>query len=231
MKALARPEQRELSVKFKVLKFLGKGSYGSVYQVQRLSDDRTYALKEMDVRAMGQAEREDCVNEIRLLASVQHPNVIGYNEAFLDANRLCIIMEYAPDGDLAKLIKKWQFMKRPMPEDLIWKLFIQTARGMCALHNMKILHRDIKPGNIMVSDSDVVKIGDLGIARILKHTMAKTQIGTPHYMPPEIWKSKPYSFSSDTWALGCVLYELCTYKVPFEAKSMQELKYKVMKGR
>lgn len=75
------------------------------YQVQRLSDDRTYALKEMDVRAMGQAEREDCVNEIRLLASVQHPNVIGYNEAFLDANRLCIIMEYAPDGDLAKLIK------------------------------------------------------------------------------------------------------------------------------
>ncbi len=73
--------------------------------MQRLADSKTYALKEMDVRSMSQAEREDSINEIRLLASVQHPSVISYNEAFLDGNRLCIIMEYAADGDLAKVIK------------------------------------------------------------------------------------------------------------------------------
>lgn len=224
-------DQRELTVKFKVVKFLGKGSYGSVFQVQRLTDGQTYALKEMDVRSMSQAEREDSVNEVRLLASVSHPNVIAYNEAFLDGNRLCIIMEYAPDGDLSKVIKKWQMMKRPMPEDLIWKLFIQVARGLAALHNMKILHRDIKPGNIMVMQGDIAKIGDLGIAKLLTSTLAaKTQIGTPHYMPPEIWKNKPYSFSSDIWALGCLLYEMATFSVPFEARSMNELRYKVLKG-
>jgi serine/threonine protein kinase len=75
------------------------------YQVQRLTDGQTYALKEMDVRAMSQVEREDAVNEIRLLASVQNPNVIRYNEAFLDGNKVCIIMEYAPGGDLSKVIK------------------------------------------------------------------------------------------------------------------------------
>ncbi|GFH18613.1 protein kinase domain-containing protein, partial [Haematococcus lacustris] len=86
---------------------------------------------------------------------------------------------------------------------------------------MRILHRDIKPGNIMVMEGDVAKIGDLGIAKLLKHTLAaKTQIGTPHYMPPEIWKNRPYAFFSDTWALGCILYEMATFNVPFEARSM-----------
>lgn len=229
---VAQRDQRDLNMNFKVLKFLGKGSYGSVFQVQRLSDMQTYALKEMDVRSMSQAEREDSANEIRLLASVRHPNVIAYNEAFLDGNRLCIIMEYAPDGDLAKVIKKYQLMKRPMPEDLIWKYWIQVARGLSALHSMKILHRDIKPGNIMVMENEVAKIGDLGIAKLLNQSLAaKTQIGTPHYMPPEIWKNRPYSFTSDSWAMGCILYEMATLKVPFEARNLQELRNKVLAGR
>ncbi|KAG2431324.1 hypothetical protein HYH02_013452 [Chlamydomonas schloesseri] len=216
---------------FKVLKFLGKGSYGSVFLVQRLADSQTYALKEMDVRSMSQAEREDSINEIRLLASVNHPNVVCYNEAFLDGNRLCIIMEYAADGDLAKVIKKQQMMKRPLPEDMIWKYFIQVVMGLQALHGMKILHRDIKPGNIMVFDNGVAKIGDLGIAKLLTKTAAaKTQIGTPHYMGPEIWKNRPYSYTSDTWAIGCLLYELTALAVPFEARSMSELRYKVLRG-
>lgn len=216
---------------FKVLKFVGKGSYGSVFLVQRMADGQTYALKEMDVRSMSQAEREDSANEIRLLASVSHANVIAYNEAFLDGNRLCIIMEYAPDGDLAKIIKKHQMMKRPIPEDQIWRYFIQVVLGIQALHGMKILHRDIKPGNIMVFENGMAKVGDLGIAKLLTKTAAaKTQIGTPHYMPPEIWKNRPYSFTSDTWALGCLLYELSTLSVPFEARSMSELRYKVLRG-
>ncbi|KXZ44006.1 hypothetical protein GPECTOR_75g730 [Gonium pectorale] len=225
--AAPQPKDRQ----FKVLKFVGKGSYGSVFLVQRLVDGQTYALKEMDVRSMSQAEREDSINEIRLLASVNHPNVISYNEAFLDGNRLCIIMEYAADGDLARVIKKQQQMKRPLPEDLIWRYFIQVVMGLQALHGMKILHRDIKPGNIMVFDTGVVKIGDLGIAKLLTKTAAaKTQIGTPHYMGPEIWKNRPYSYTSDTWAVGCLLYELSTLSVPFEARSMSELRYKVLRG-
>jgi len=89
------------------------------------------------------------IRQVRLLASVSHPNIIGYHEAFLDPRkafpRLCIIMEYAPDGDVSKLIKKWAFLKRPMPEELVWKLFIQVVAGLQALHCARVLHRDIKP--------------------------------------------------------------------------------------
>eukprot|EP00873_Tetraselmis_striata_P008940 jgi/Tetstr1/429204/TSEL_019156.t1 len=222
---------RELLKHFKVLKFLGKGSYGSVYKVKRISDDKIYAVKETDVKSMSQTEREESVNEIRLLASASHPNIVSYNEAFLDGNRLCIVMEYAPNGDMSRIIKKQATARKPFEEMQIWKYFIQIARGINALHDMRVLHRDIKPGNIMVADGDVLKIGDLGIAKLLKSSMAKTQIGTPHYMPPEVWKSRPYAFPSDVWALGCILYEMATFNVPFEARSMSELRYKILRGR
>ncbi|KAK9811593.1 hypothetical protein WJX72_006685 [[Myrmecia] bisecta] len=222
---------RELLQKFKIQKFLGKGSFGSVYRVQRISDGQIYACKETDVRTMPQGDREEAVNEIRLLASVQHPNVVGYHEAFVDGNKLCIVMEFAPLGDLSHVIKAAKDAKTRLPEDDIWKYFIQIARGLQGLHAMRILHRDIKPANIMVTDGNTVKIGDLGIARLMKNaSMAKTQIGTPHYMPPEIWKNQPYTFTTDAWALGCVLYELAMLSVPFEARTMQELRTKVLKG-
>lgn len=117
-----------------------------------------------------------------------------------------------------------------MKEDLLWKYFIQIARGLEALHNMKIIHRDIKPGNILVTNTGHVKIADLGIAKFARNNMAKTQIGTPVYMAPEVWCKKPYSFSSDTWSLGCVLYEMATYNMPFDGRSLNDLKHKILRG-
>jgi len=79
--------------------------------------------------------------------------------------------------------------------------------------------------------NEVVKLGDLGVAKLMKSAMTHTQIGTPHYMPPELWRNRPYSFSSDIWGLGCVIFEMCTFHVPFDARSMSELRYKVLRGR
>lgn len=84
---------------------------------------------------------------------------------------------------------------------------------MAALHDARILHRDVKAANILITSADTVKLGDLGIAKFMKTGMTKTQIGTPHYMPPEVWRNKPYSFSSDVWALGCLLFEMSTFQV------------------
>jgi serine/threonine protein kinase len=82
------------------------------------------------------------------------------------------------------------------------------------MHHKKILHRDIKPMNVFIGKSDIVKLGDLGIAKILKNNAAaQTQIGTPHYMAPEIWKGRPYTYGADVWSLGCLLYEMLTYTV------------------
>jgi len=199
--------------------------------VKKLDNSKVYALKETNVRKMSQEERADAVNEIRLLASVQHQHIITYHEAFIDGNRLCIIMEYAQNGDLARAIRKRASQCRPFPEDLIWSYFIQIVRALQALHAKRILHRDVKSGNVLRVDEGTVKLGDLGIAKLMKHNMTKTQIGTPHYMPPEVWRNKPYSFSSDIWSLGCLLYELCTFNVPFPARDMKELRFKVLKGK
>ena len=84
--------------------------------MRRISDDNLYALKETNVRHMGQAERNDAVNEIRLLASIRSPFVVSYHEAFIDGDRLCIVMEYAKAGDLSRAIRKRASQRKPLPE-------------------------------------------------------------------------------------------------------------------
>lgn len=87
------------------------------------------------MKHMSQQERQEAVNEIRLMASIQHPNVVAYHEAFIDGNKLCIVMEFAPYGDLARAIRKGQAMRKPFPEDMIWSFFIQArTRRVCLRH-------------------------------------------------------------------------------------------------
>ena len=92
-------------------------------------------------------------------------------------------------------------------------------------HDRKILHRDLKPSNIFLMKDNRIKMGDFGIARVLRNTRekAKTIVGTPYYISPELVESKPYNFKSDIWSLGVVLYELCALKPPFMAESLNFL--------
>ena len=99
-------------------------------------------------------------------------------------------------------------MGRLLPEQKVWSYFIQMCLGMEYLHQKKILHRDIKSMNVFLSKEDRLRIGDLGVAKVLSHTaaFAKTIVGTPYYLSPELCEEKPYNVKSDVWALGCVLY-------------------------
>mmetsp|Transcript_57277 Transcript_57277/g.181199 ORF Transcript_57277/g.181199 Transcript_57277/m.181199 type:complete len:147 (+) Transcript_57277:464-904(+) len=98
---------------------------------------------------MSAAERHEAVNEIRVLASVKNQHIVSYHEAFIDGNRLCIVMEYAQQGDLSKMIRKRHKENRPMDEDLIWSYFIQLVRGLASLHANRVLHRDMKAANVL----------------------------------------------------------------------------------
>eukprot|EP00741_Cyanophora_paradoxa_P020945 tig00021319_g20220.t1 len=216
---------------FKIIKFIGKGSYGSVYKVLRKSDEKEYAMKEVNIKPMSQKEREEAVNEIRLLASVANPFVIGYYEAFSEGDKIFIVTEYAENGDLGRKIKRCKAKNEYFDENLIWSYFLQLCSGLKALHNLNILHRDMKAQNIFLMSNDMIKIGDLGVAKLLKEGNAQTQVGTPYYMSPEIWKNRPYDKKSDIWSLGCLLYELITYRHPFESNSWKGLANKVLKGQ
>ena len=85
--------------------------------------------------------------------------------------------------------------------------------GVKALHSKKVLHRDLKSANVFLTSNKTLKIGDFGISKVLDNTSAKTFVGTPYYLSPEVCENRPYNLSSDLWSLGCIIYEMCTMTV------------------
>ena len=217
---------------FKVLSKIGEGSYSTVLKVERIADGNIYALKRVKFYKLSDKEKENALNEIRILASVKDKNVISYKEAFFDEkdSSLGIVMEYADQGDLFQLITERKKTKNYFTEQEVWKVFIQLLKGLKALHDFKILHRDIKSANVFLFKGGICKLGDLNVSKVARKSLAYTQTGTPYYASPEVWEEKAYDSKSDVWSLGCVIYEMITLRPPFQAKSMEELYKKVMRG-
>lgn len=141
-------------------------------------------------------------------------------------------MEFCECGDLASAIKDRKKIEGTFTEEEILNWFIQICIALEYIHGRKILHRDIKSQNIFLTSNGTVKLGDFGISKLLESTneAAMTVVGTPYYMSPEVCENKPYTFKSDVWALGCVLYELCTLQHAFSASNLLGLVYKIVQG-
>ena len=217
---------------FQILSKLGEGSYSTVFLVKRTSDNQQYALKKVRLHSLKEKEKRNALNEIRILASINHPNIISYKEAFFDedSRSLCLIMEFADGGDLYQRILSHQKKGVYMSESFIWKLLIGITKGLKALHDLNILHRDLKCANVFLTNSGEIKLGDMNVSKVSKDCIMHTQTGTPYYASPEIWKDIPYDIKSDMWSLGCVIYEASSLKPPFRAEDMEGLYRKVIKG-
>lgn len=139
-------------------------------------------------------------------------------------------MECADNGDLLQMIEKHKKNRTKFTEKQIWHYFVQIVRGLKALHDLRICHRDIKCANLFLTKSGMIKMGDLNVSKVAKKGMMHTQTGTPYYASPEVWQDKPYDNRSDIWSLGCVLYEMITLMPPFRASSMAGLSQKVTRG-
>ena len=150
-------------------------------------------------------------------------NIVSYKESFIDENILCIVMDLADGGDLYNKILSYKKKGGLMPEREVWHYFVQMVRGLQVLHDLKIVHRDIKCANLFLSKDGIMKLGDLNVSKVAKRGMLHTQTGTPYYASPEVWKDKPYDSKSDIWSIGCVLYELCALNPPFRANDMSGL--------
>eukprot|EP00826_Nyctotherus_ovalis_P035341 TRINITY_DN3031_c0_g1_i7.p1 TRINITY_DN3031_c0_g1~~TRINITY_DN3031_c0_g1_i7.p1 ORF type:complete len:200 (-),score=57.82 TRINITY_DN3031_c0_g1_i7:28-627(-) len=140
-------------------------------------------------------------------------------------------MEFAEGGDLLGKIKNHTRCRSSFSEDEVVKMFVQMVAGLKALHDRKILHRDIKCANIFLTKSNDVKLGDLNVSKVAKQGLLYTQTGTPYYASPEVWQDKPYGAKSDIWSLGCVLYEAVALRPPFMATDMKGLYQKVTIGK
>jgi serine/threonine protein kinase len=214
-------------------KIIGKGSFGKVYKVHKKSNKYIYAIKVLNLPLTAQIDKHMIINEIRFLASHNSINIIEYSTVFIKNNSIYIVMEYAKNGDLSELINKNKISNIYFTELVILNYFIQIAQAIQYLHKHNIIHRDIKTANIFIDNKNKLKLGDFGIIKILSNNYAQTTtlIGTPIYMPPELYRKQRYNTKFDIWSLGCVLYEIMTHNPPFSAKTLVDLKYKIFAGK
>lgn len=210
---------------------IGCGSYGAAHLVCDPAGEMR-VMKRINVGALGKHEQTDALNEVKVLSSLKHPYVVRYYESFVENGMLSIVMDYCEGGDLHKKIGRQRQSRQQFPEHQIVRWFTQVALGLKHLHSKQVAHRDLKPQNIFLTKDENVRIGDFGISKKSLRAMQQEEatIGTPYYFSPEICSDRMYSFASDIWALGCVLFELAALRVPFDAQSLPALVTKIMKG-
>nr|XP_034964187.1 serine/threonine-protein kinase Nek9 isoform X1 [Zootoca vivipara] len=221
-------EQEELH--YAPIRVLGRGAFGEATLYRRTEDDSLVVWKEVDLTRLSEKERRDALNEIVILALLQHDNIIAYYNHFMDNTTLLIELEYCNGGNLYDKILR-QKDKLFEEEMVVWYLF-QIASAVSCIHREGILHRDIKTLNIFLTKANLIKLGDYGLAKKLnsEYSMAETLVGTPYYMSPELCQGVKYNFKSDIWAVGCVAFELLTLKRTFDATNPLNLCVKIVQG-
>jgi len=203
---------------YEILNELGAGGMGRVYRVRNVISDRIEAMKILLPDLAGRQElAARFLREIKLLASLNHPNIAQLRTAFTNENQLVMIMEYVEGTSLAARVQAG-----PIPLADALNYIDQVLNALSYAHQQNIVHRDIKPGNMMLTPQGVVKVMDFGIARSETDrtlTLAGTSLGTINYMSPEQVKGEPTDPRSDLYSVGICLYEMVTGKKPFEAGS------------
>ncbi|XP_071532966.1 uncharacterized protein [Panulirus ornatus] len=215
---------------YKILHQLGSGSYGAAHLALHIPSNTKCVIKEINISEMSPKELEEARREVEVLSSLSHPYITQFRASCEEDGSLLIAMDYCGGGDLHTIITKRKGIL--FPEDRVLDWFVQLCLAVKYIHDRKILHRDIKSQNIFLTDDGKVRLGDFGIAKVLNSTsdLARTCIGTPYYLSPEMCENKPYNNKSDIWALGCVLYEMMTLKHAFEASNMKALILKIIRG-
>lgn len=223
---------------YEVLSRIGTGSFGAVTKVRRKSDSKTLVWKEITYGRMSDKEKQQLVAEVNILRELRHPHIVRYYDRIIDkaTSKIFIVMEYCEGGDLGQIIKKSRRTQDFIAEAVLWKIFMQVILALNECHSRregKILHRDIKAGNVFLDSSMNVKLGDFGLSRIMsEHSeYAQTHVGTPYYMSPEQIRDSKYNEKSDIWSLGCLLYEMTALHPPFEATTHKNLAMKICSGR
>ena len=218
--------------KYKVIKQIGKGNYGKAFLARSSISKCLCVIKTIDTTSFNKEQLDSALYEVNVLKSLNHPYIIKYIESFHDSNLFCIVMEYADCGDMNKLVKSQLKLQIPLREEVILNWFVQLCFAVKYIHERKILHRDLKLSNVFLCSNGDIKLGDFGIAKVLNDTndFAKTLVGTPYYLSPELCLKRSYNQKSDVWSMGCVLYELMYMRHAFEASNIGELILKILKG-
>lgn len=215
---------QELRARYEVLSQIGKGAFGEVYKARDVILNRTVAIKRIRLDWLGHGHQAEDVQrrfirEAQIAAQLQHPNIVTVYDVVSTAKASYIVMEFVDGTTLAAKLSN----KKPLSLSESLYILSRVARALHHAHEHKVVHRDVKPANILVSRKGEVKVGDFGVAKVDSSgdsTRAGVILGTPHYMSPEQARGGSVDGRSDLFSLGCIFYECLTGQPPFNARSI-----------
>jgi eukaryotic-like serine/threonine-protein kinase len=225
------PTQPLINRRYQITALLGKGAMGQVYLA---TDEQTQQPVALKVIAQSLTLDADLVERFRregeALRQLRHRNIVAFVEMFDYQGHQIIAMEYVSGGNLHALIQKGEL---PLPR--IREIALDVCDALICAHRLNIIHRDIKPKNILLTDTGIPKLADFGVARLMEATTqltsTSTMVGTPPYMSPEAWEGQPLDAQADVWSLGVMLFEMLTGEVPFRAETTASVMHKVLNAR
>ena len=244
--AAAAPPVVRVNEVYETVRNLGRGAFGDVFLVRNLEDSRMFADK--TIFCEKESLMADILRELVLLRKYRHPFIVDIHDGFVIANPrvMHIILSYCEAGDLGKVIHLHRKNKSSVAEAQVSKWMLQIALAMAFLHESGVIHRDLKPCNVMLTEGgELVKVCDLGLAVELasggagggrgaggggggggrggEEASAQSEAGTPFYTAPEMVQGKRYSFPADCWSFGVMIYELLSLNRPFDGSSTADL--------
>ncbi|CAK7340113.1 unnamed protein product [Dovyalis caffra] len=205
---------------YHVIELVGEGSFGKVYKGRRKYTGQTVAMKFIMKNGKSDKDIHNLRQEIEILKRLKHENIIEMLDSFESPQEFCVVTEFA-QGELFEILED----DKSLPEEQVQAIAKQLVRALHYLHSNRIIHRDMKPQNILIGAGSVVKLCDFGFARAMSsNTVVLRSIkGTPLYMAPELVREQPYNHSADLWSLGVILYELFVGQPPFYTNSVYAL--------
>lgn len=215
-------------ISYKRGRFFGKGGFAKCYEITEIANGSVYAGKIVSKKLMAKHnQREKMSQEIAIHRELNHKHVVGFKGFFEDSFNIYIILELCRKRSMMELHKRRKALTEPETRFYMK----QILNGVQYLHENRIIHRDLKLGNLFLNDDLQVKIGDFGLATRIEYDgeRKKTLCGTPNYIAPEILNKKGHSFEVDVWSIGCIMYTLLIGKPPFETSSLKETYSRIKK--
>jgi serine/threonine protein kinase len=214
---------------YEILRVIGTGSFSTVCLVVDRSTDREYACKIVSRRCLaGGGAFARFEQEVRLLPSLVHPNIVRFEQVLYHPELIFVLMEHCPNGDLFTYIVE----NGVLPEHEARELFAQILSAVHFLHSKGIVHRDLKPENVLLDEFRHAKLGDFGFCHMVgAQTLLKTRCGSPFYAPPEIIARQPYDGRiADVWSLGIMLFTMVTGSLPWSTSNQVALFKEIAEG-